>query len=283
MKILNILSIDVEELYHAEYVRKTASSRILRKRPRARAGVEAALRILEERGTNATFFFVGEVAEREPGLLKELEERGHEIGFHGYHHRPLWETSPYEFKEGLVAFKKLLRSSCKGFRAPSFSINVDTAWALNILVREGLIYDSSIFPLKTPLYGLLKAPHRPYRPSLSDPRLEDKTSPLIEFPITVFKLGIFKLPVGGGFYLRLLPVRVILSVIKSLNKKGIPAVIFAHSWELDPNPPVIPLKNLVKSFVTYYNIRATTSKLSYLLSKVEFTSFEGYLETLGLI
>lgn len=283
MKTLNILSVDVEELYHAEYVKRATSSRVLRATPRARAGVEAALGLLGKHGASATFFFVGEVAEREPGLLDELEEHGHEVGFHGYHHKPLWEMGPHELREELAAFRRLSGRSCRGFRAPSFSISAETAWALGVLAGEGYAYDSSVFPLKTPLYGLPGAPTRPYRPSLADPRLEDEASPLMEFPVTVLELGPLRLPVGGGFYLRLTPARVILAVIRSLNKRGIPAVLFVHSWELDPGTPIVPLEDPLKSLVTYYNIRATAEKLSYLLSKAKFTSFEGYLEALGLV
>jgi len=283
LRASNILSIDVEELYHAEYVRRAASSQVLRARPRARIGVEAALKLLRDHGASATFFFVGEVAEREPSLIEELEEEGHEIGFHGYRHKPLWETEPQGFREELSAFKELLRRPCKGFRAPSFSINSETAWALDIIAREGFVYDSSVFPIKTSLYGLPGAPSKPYRPSLIDPRLEDEASPLVEFPITILELGPIKLPVGGGFYLRLTPAWTILAVVKSLNKKGIPAVIFVHSWELDLSTPIVPLGDPLKSFITYYNIKTTGEKLSYLLSRAEFTSFENYLEAQGLI
>ncbi|RLF13694.1 MAG: polysaccharide deacetylase, partial [Thermoprotei archaeon] len=238
-RALNILSIDVEELYHAEYVRSTVSGRGLE--ARARVGIEEALRLLEKHGRKATFFFVGEVAERWPDILIELEELGHEIGFHGYSHRPLWEMGPDEFRRELAAFRNILGHACKGFRAPSFSLDMRTSWALRILAENGYSYDSSIFPIRTPLYGLSGAPIKPYRPSLSDPRAEDTNGPLLEFPIAVFKMGPVKLPIGGGFYLRLTPVEAILATIRSLNKKGIPAVIFVHSWELDPQTPIIPL------------------------------------------
>ena len=279
-RALNILSIDVEELYHAEYVRSTVSGRGLE--ARARVGIEEALRLLEKHGRKATFFFVGEVAERWPDILIELEELGHEIGFHGYSHRPLWEMGPDEFRRELAAFRNILGHACKGFRAPSFSLDMRTSWALRILAENGYSYDSSIFPIRTPLYGLSGAPIKPYRPSLSDPRAEDTNGPLLEFPIAVFKMGPVKLPIGGGFYLRLTPVEAILATIRSLNKKGIPAVIFVHSWELDPQTPIIPLDDPLKTFVTYYNIRMTVKKLSCLISRARFTSFEHYLEETGV-
>jgi len=281
-RVLNILSIDAEELYHAEYVRSSPSSYFLKRAPRARAGIEMAMDILRKHDVRATFFFVGEVAERWPELTEELEEKGHEIGFHGYHHRPLWEMKPDELREEIRSFRSLLGHPCRGFRAPSFSIDMRTTWALRVLVGEGYLYDSSIFPFRTPLYGLPGAPTRPYRPSLSDPRLEDEDSPLLEFPITVGELGPLRIPIGGGFYLRLMPVNIIRTIIKDLNKRGLPAIIFVHSWELDAKTPISPLGSPFKTFITYYNIGATSKKLAYLISSVKFTTFEDYIENTGL-
>jgi peptidoglycan/xylan/chitin deacetylase (PgdA/CDA1 family) len=42
---------------------------------------------LDELGWRATFFCLGSQADRAPGLVRELVERGHEIGVHGDSHR----------------------------------------------------------------------------------------------------------------------------------------------------------------------------------------------------
>lgn len=278
--MLNIISIDVEEIYHAEYVRPYAPTNI---RPRAPDGVREALFLLDRSGAEATFFVVGEVAERHPGLLSAIRDRGHEVGFHGYSHKPLWRMVPEEFKDELSLAKKVLGRDCRGFRAPSFSLDLKTAWALGVLAEEGYVYDSSLFPARTPLYGLPGTPIVPYRPSLSDPRIMDKEGPIIEFPILTLEIGKIRVPLGGGFYLRLVPISLLVKVIQKLNRRGIPAIVYVHSWELDPRTPKIAIRSPWKFFITYYRIRDVLGKLAYLLSRARFTSFMNYLEHEGLM
>ena len=280
--VLNVISIDVEEIYHAELVRRDAPHLRVSLKPRALIGVRRALSLLEEHGVHATFFFVGEVAELDPGLPEELEEGGHEVGFHGYHHKPLWELSPEGLREEIRAFRRLVQVRCIGFRAPSFSLDLRTSWALRVLAEEGFSYDSSVMPTRTPLYGLPGAPTRPYRPSLSDPRIEDESSPLLEFPATTLGLGPLRLPLTGGFYLRATPVRLLLAVIRWLNRRGLPTVLYVHTWELDLGTPVVSLRSPVGTFVTYYNLRSVIKKLRYLLSHVRLTSFRDLIEEYGL-
>ncbi len=52
------------------------------------------LRALDEHRVHATFFVLGSMAHRAPGLLKEMAAAGHEIGIHGWHHRPLLLRGP---------------------------------------------------------------------------------------------------------------------------------------------------------------------------------------------
>ncbi|MFE2288723.1 polysaccharide deacetylase family protein [Streptomyces sp. NPDC059443] len=47
------------------------------------------LRALDERGIRATFFVLGSMSRRAPGLLREMADAGHEIAMHGWLHRPL--------------------------------------------------------------------------------------------------------------------------------------------------------------------------------------------------
>ncbi|MER6569289.1 polysaccharide deacetylase family protein [Streptomyces sp. NPDC001093] len=52
------------------------------------------LRLLAERGVHATFFLLGAQAHRSPGLVREIAGAGHEIGIHGWLHRPLLLRGP---------------------------------------------------------------------------------------------------------------------------------------------------------------------------------------------
>jgi hypothetical protein len=87
-----------------------------------------------------------------------------------------------------------------------------------------------------------------------------------------------KIPAGGGFYLRTLPLRVIENAIKSYEKQKMPGVFYIHSWELTPE--FMPRINLSKkdNFITYHNINKAYNKMEDLLKKYEFTSFKKFLQ-----
>ncbi|MEM2915577.1 MAG: polysaccharide deacetylase family protein, partial [Candidatus Bathyarchaeia archaeon] len=233
----NILTIDVEELFHAEYAGNLGKKSDVLRTP---YNLPKILNLLDEHNTKATFFVVGEVAEKCPAIMEEVIARGHEVAFHSYDHRPLWEKSPKLLETEIKRFNKLLTSiiggKCIGFRAPSFSLNNKTVWALEVLESVGMLYDSSVFPAWTPLYGVSGALLRPYKPSRSDLTMEDVDCKLWEFPLAVYSLFGLRIPAAGGFYLRFIPSFVYLA-IKKLNKLGSPAVIYIHNWELDFDTP----------------------------------------------
>jgi len=274
----NILSVDLEEWYHPEYVR---TKRIISGENRIAKTLDQTLSLLDTYGVCATFFVVGELIEKDPGIIKKIKEKGHEIAFHGYCHEPLFKLNAETLRSEIKKFGILIRDKCLGFRAPSFSLNNKTKWALKILEDAGYKYDSSIFPFKTPLYGHWKAPIRPYKLSYDNVTKEDDNGKLWEFTLLVYTFGGVKLPVAGGFYLRFFPTPFISKAIKKANRLGFPAVVFFHNWELDPEMPRVRL-GFPKSFVTYYNLEATKRKLQCLLSEFEFSSVREYMKSNGL-
>jgi len=274
----NILTIDLEEWYHPEYVKSKAPTN---KEERVTRSLNNALQLLSEHEVNATFFVVGELAEKHSDMMKMIRENGHEIAFHGYSHKPLWKLDTETFRLELRKFDSLTREKCIGFRAPSFSLSNKTKWALKVLEGAGYKYDSSIFPTRTPLYGVWIAPTRPYKPSYEDVAKEDESVKLWEFPLLVYPLTGLRIPIAGGFYLRFFPVNLVKRAIKKANKHGFPAVVFFHSWELDPETPRLKL-GPYESFVTYHNIKEVGKKLKYILSDFSFISFRNYMEEEGL-
>lgn len=269
----NILTIDLEEWYHPEYVRRLAP---VDGKERASESVSQTLHLLDECASTATFFVVGEIAEKHPELIEKIIENGHEVAFHGYHHKPLWEIDASRLRLEIEKFNSLVNRQCIGFRAPSFSLKNETRWALKVLEEMGFLYDSSVFPSKTPLYGLPQAPTKPYKPSDKDITVEDKNGKLWEFPVLVYPLVGANLPMGGGFFLRLFPAYILKKTIKRMNRFGFPAVIYIHSWELDKRTPRLKLGPYA-SFVTYYNIQETRKKLKRLLSSFHFKSVRDHM------
>lgn len=277
----NILTIDVEEIFHAEYVRRSEKRISIFRTP---VNLPLILNLLDRYETRATFFLVGEIAENFAWILSEIAHKGHEIAFHSYDHQPLWRKTPSQLEKEIVSFNKLLASSvgehCKGFRAPSFSLMNRTSWALEVLERTGFLYDSSIFPAWSPLYGIPNAPLAPYKPSRTDLSKRDDTGSVWEFPLAAYPLLWARIPAAGGFYMRFVPC-LVRRAISKLNRRGFPAVIYVHSWELDPEAPRLKLSPY-KSFVTYHNIGRTTELLDNLLEDFSFTSLADYLTITGM-
>ena len=274
---------DVEGWYHPEYVKRKVPKN---KEERIIQSLKITFQLLSQYDVNATFFIVGELVEKYPEMIEMISEKGYELGFHGYYHEPLWALNADAFRRQVMKFNSKVQSiiggKCSGFRAPSASLDNRTLWALDILEENGYLYDSSVFPSKTPLYGVPTAPIIPYHPSSRNIADQDEDRRLIEFPALVYPVLGLRIPTGGGFYLRLLPPSVIKKAVDKMNKRGFPAVLSFHTWEVDPDTPRLRL-GLIKSFITYYNLNATRKKMKFLLSKFQFVSFKDYLEKRGLI
>ena len=270
--MINALSIDVEDWFcthnMSQVIKKeeweTCESRIME-------NTKKTLDILDHYDTGATFFFLGWIAERFPELVLEIDNSGHEIATHGYSHRLLTELNPVEFAEEMVRSIEILKKYTKqdiiGFRAPSFTLIKKTLWALDILSKNGIKYDSSIYPIGFhPDYGLKNAPLGPYKIK------ED----LIEFPLSCLRIFGKNIPFSGGAYFRIFPYRFTRFCIKRCNRDGRPAIFYFHPWKLDPNQPKVVLP-ISKKFRQYYNLQRTENRLKALLQDFEFTTIKKVL------
>ena len=273
---MNLLGIDFEDWYHPELIRKHQKQKS--PQPKIVNGIDKILDWLQKNETYATFFVVGELLEFKPELLDKILDGGHEIAFHTMYHTRLDEPNYREnFSDELKRFSELTNKKSKGFRAPSFSFSKSTSWAIDILESHDYVYDSSVVPVKTRLYGIENAQTTPYMISSASPEKNDPSGKLIEFPLLTTNFFTKQIPAAGGFYLRVLPLRIIRSAIKSYNKLKNPATFYIHSWELTPElMPKVPL-SLVDNFITYYNIKKAPEKITKIIKEFEFTSFERYI------
>ena len=273
---MNLLSIDFEEWYHPELIKPYISNK--EKKPSVINGIDKILELLQKHETFATFFVVGELLEIKPDLLDKIVDAGHEIACHTMYHNRL-DTVGYEkiFLEEIKKFDRLTSGKSKGFRAPTFSLNKSSLWAIDILSANGYVYDSSVVPAKTDMYGIPNAETKPYRISSSSIERNDPNGKIIEFPLLVTRFLGKKIPAGGGFYLRTLPLKLIKKAIMTYEKKDVPACFYVHSWELTPE--LLPKIRLPRkaAFITYHNIEKTFSRLEEILNKFKFTSFNRYI------
>jgi len=274
---LNLLGIDFEEWFHPELIQKVLKNEI--KSFEVVKGIDKILEFLRKHDTYATFFMVGEILEKFPDILDKILENGHEIGFHTMHHSRLDSDNFQEkFSKELDDFAILTNNKSKGFRAPTFSLNEKSAWAIDILEKHGYLYDSSIVPVKTSMYGNSSAPNNPYKITSDSLYENNDNGRIMEFPLMTTKFLGKTVPSGGGFYLRTLPFTVTKKAIKQYEEEKIPGVFYIHSWELTPeHMPRIKL-SIKDNFITYHNLDKIPNRMSDLLTNFKFTSFERFVQ-----
>ena len=144
-KPMHCLSFDVEEHFQVSAFWSEARRQQWDKyESRVENNTRKLVELLSQHDTKATFFVLGWVAERYPGLVKTLVGQGHEIASHGYGHELVIKQSPEQFRHDVRKAKQILEDltgkPVEGYRAPSFTITGGTSWALSILVEEGYIY-----------------------------------------------------------------------------------------------------------------------------------------------
>jgi polysaccharide deacetylase family protein (PEP-CTERM system associated) len=267
----NILTVDLEEWFHSN-LRGWTFTEGGTYEVRVVGNTHRLLEVLEEHHAKATFFVLGSLADDHPELVRQIAAAGHEIATHGYAHRLVYEQTPDEFRDDVARAKAriedIIGRRVKGYRAPSWSINEGTLWALELLEELGFAYDASVFPMRTYLYGMPSAPRFPYRPVL-----DGRTLGLLEVPASTVRLVGCNLPFAGGFYFRALPFLLFSLGVRSVNQEGHPAIVYLHPREIDPGQPRLrlPLKERV---IHHYGVRRCEHKLIRALRRFEFTSIE---------
>jgi polysaccharide deacetylase family protein (PEP-CTERM system associated) len=265
---LNCLSIDVEEYFQcAAFAGCVSRAQWPSMERRAAPFVERLAAMLQRHGSRATFFVLGwNVPELAP-LLRQLVRQGHEIACHGNGHEHLARLSPQELRDDLRAARARIEDtlgvSPRGYRAPTFSVTRATAWALDVILQEGFEYDASIFPIRHDRYGVPGAPDEPFW------AITPAGARILEFPPLTVGWRFMRLPVGGGGYLRLLPGAVVRHCLAARQRRGEPAMIYVHPWELDPGQPRLPVGR-VSQWRHRVNLHTVESKLEALLREFRF-------------
>ena len=274
--VVNALSVDVEEYYHAVIFRegtKGAASHSFVSR--VEGSVDRVLALLDHREVRATFFILGEVAAAHPAMVQRIAGGGHEVACHGDRHELVWCQTPEEFRADIHRAKGLLEDLTGqrviGYRAPNYSIGRTESWAYDILLDEGFRYDSSIYPILHDRYGHPGAPRFPYEIR------QNGHEGLIEFPIGTVRLLGLNLPIGGGGYFRLFPLTLIRYGIRRVNAhERQPVMFYFHPWELDSDQPRPPMGWHYR-FRHYVGMSREEAKLSCLLRHFPFSTAQAVL------
>jgi polysaccharide deacetylase family protein (PEP-CTERM system associated) len=269
-----ILTVDVEDWFHLLEVKGGYSHEEWEQLPsRVVSNTERLLGLFEENGLQATFFFIGWVAERNKELVRRIADAGHEVGSHSYWHDLVARHDPKSFGRDLERSRKVLEDATglpvRGFRAPGFSITPATAWAFDIVLEQGFTYDSSVWPGRSS-YGGFSTP-------LDGPHLlRCDAGELIEIPASTRVRGI-PLPYSGGGYLRLLPEWLIRSCIRTNARRGIPTALYVHPRDFDARQPRIQL-SATRTFRSYVGLGGAERKLRGLLGAFRWCSAGAWIE-----
>lgn len=96
---------------------------------------DEVLNILAEKDVKATFYVIGEYAEKYPGQIKKIAERGHELGNHSYSHQRFLFKSQSFIKNEVEKTNQLIRSAGYGgeitFRPPNGKKLFGLPWYLS--------------------------------------------------------------------------------------------------------------------------------------------------------
>jgi polysaccharide deacetylase family protein (PEP-CTERM system associated) len=262
-----VLTLDVEDWEHANFAQLRGREERIRSEVRARAyrmekNTDLWIELLGEKRARSTCFVLGEFARRYPDAVRRLAAHGHEIATHGDTHDLVYEMSRERFRgflsRGQAELGDLLGQAPIGFRAPSWSVDSRTPWLCDELRARGIRYDSSEFPVRTPLFGNARASLLPH--------LEGG---VLRIPVTVLTLGGARLPFASGAFFRLSPLWLLQWGLRRAGKAGQPVMAVLHPRELDPGHPRLPLAGW-ESAVHYARLGTTVPKLKALLDGFRF-------------
>jgi polysaccharide deacetylase family protein (PEP-CTERM system associated) len=268
--VKHFFTVDVEEYFHVNAFDRVISREAWTTWPqRLDRSIPILLQELDRAGATATFFVLGWVADKNPDVVLEIARAGHEIASHGYSHRRVDTMSPAEFRDDVRSAKlrleDLVGEDVVGYRAPSFSIGVDSAWAFDVLLEEGYTYDSSFFPGRHSGTASLW-PHPVTRPA----------GTLTEFPLAAATIAGIPIPAAGGGYLRHLPFALVRRAFQQAEERGMPASFYIHPWEIDPDQPLVPV-GIVTRMRHYRGLAHCLGRIRRLLSEFRFQSIRAGL------
>ncbi len=217
----SLLSFDMEEWFHG----------LTDAEPASRASMESTIEeefdfiaeVLAGSGRSATFFVLAEVARSHPQVVRRIAEAGWEVASHGAGHRCVYESSRAQFRERLRRSVRELEdvsgSKVRGYRAPLWSIDSTTEWAIEVMLDQGLEYDSSVFPMGR------RDPRRPFY-------LRSAGGVILEVPPMPVRLGRLFWSLSSGISLRLLPWWLYRALLRHEAKRSGYLHLYLHPWEL---------------------------------------------------
>ena len=263
---MKYLTVDLEDWFHILDNPLTSNPKTWKNfESRIDIGSNIILDLFSKNNVKATFFCLGWVADKYPYLIKEINNRGHHIGSHGYYHQLVYKQNINQFrndlKKSINSISNLTGKKVESYRAPGFSITNDNLWAFDVMIEEGIKLDSSIFAARRNHGGF-------YSKKINHPFILKTNSgnEIIELPIVPSSFLFKRIIYSGGGYFRLLP-KVLLN---HLFKKENYIMTYFHPRDFDENQPIIPGLNFKRRFQANVGISSTLTKLQNIINENSF-------------
>ena len=253
-----ILTFDLEEWFHLCLADDTIDEWSNHEK-RFKDNISFLLELLNSKNIKATFLVLGWIAKEYPEVIKEISTQGHDIGSHSYFHELIYNQSYDQFKEdlnqSLAILENITEKQIEIYRAPAFSINDQTKWALELLIERGIRYDLSLFQGNHSLGGISGI-------KINEPFfIETSSGTLLEYPISITDILNVSFATCGGGYFRLLPYEIIRQLLKRKSYR----MTYFHPRDFDDNQPRIKMSP-IKYFKTYIGLKGSKEKLIKLVT-----------------
>lgn len=241
-----IFTMDVEDWFHSENV----VHYLPKKYPKYSSlyVMDKIMNFLDERGIKGTFFFLGTVAEANPGIVLDLFNEGHEIANHGWDHSLLnnmdHAQTVVDIKRSTEILEAIISDKVVGYRSPCFSVNESI---FGVLDSFGYKYTS--MGIRSTLHDRYSE-NSGYRNAIVD----------LELPVAS-RLG-FNIPATGGGWFRLFPC-VMQKLLLGLSKQS-PKIFYCHPWDFDVSKPAVDGMPFLYRFRHTVNTQHSFKKLSQL-------------------
>lgn len=270
----HLLTILVEDYFHVGAFENLIQQRNWSNfEPRYEQNTIKALDLLDEYDTKATFFVLGWIAEQNPGLIREIVARGHEVASRGYYHRSLKNLTDEEFREDLKRTNRSIETACGqkvlGYRAAEKLSFKENGWILNVLADEAFAYDASFLP------NVQDAKSKRF-----SHQVHSDGKAIWEFPYATLDLGLGLLPISGGNYFRQIPYTLMRHAVRNwTQRQHEPLTFYLHVWELDPEQPRISAASSYNRIRHYRKL----DKMEWILREnLELYNCTGVAKYLGL-
>lgn len=262
---MNVLTFDIEDWFHIYFEKGYNVDEVLDKyESRIRRNMDLIHSALDENNQKATFFCLGWVARKYPDVIRQIVDKGHEIGTHSDNHDLAFLQGKKEFtldfRRSIASLEDVCGCKVKYYRAPAFSIKDENKWIFEEMINQGIEIDCSIFPAKRDFGGFENF-------KSGEPCIVDYQGMTIkELPMNVEKILGRPVIFSGGGYFRLFPYWLISSLIKRSKY----TMTYFHPRDFDTTQPMLHQLSTMRKFKSYYGLKGSYNKFKRMLNDFEF-------------